>query len=152
MPETPPETDPPGISSQSDADASPSPRVKVLVVDDRSDLTDAISSVLADEGCDVVVANTAENLSALLRALRPTALILDVMMPGRDGYDALPDIATFDTKLPVLLISGHGSTWLRMGETLGRANGLSHVETATKPIRRARLITFVHDVEALQAG
>jgi DNA-binding NtrC family response regulator len=134
-----------------DLEATSSPRIKVLVVDDRSDLTDAISSVLVSEGCDVVVTNTAENLGALLRALRPTALILDVMMPGRDGYDALPDIAGFDAKLPVLMISGHGSTWLRMGENLGRANGLSRVQTASKPIRLARLTTFVRDVEAFMA-
>jgi DNA-binding NtrC family response regulator len=99
-----------------------------------------------------VVADTAENLSALLRALRPSALIIDIMMPGRDGLDALSDVAVVDTRLPILMISGYGPAWLRMGETLGRANGLSHIQTASKPIQRDRLMAFVDEIEALQAA
>lgn len=136
-------------AGSSDGGAQPTFRPKILIVDDRPDLTDVISRLLANEGCEVVVANTAENLGAVLRALRPTALILDVMMPGRDGYDALQDVVSYNALMPVLLISGHGSTWLRMGESLSRINGLANLQTAAKPISRAQLSSFAWDVRAL---
>lgn len=120
-----------------------SQRPLILIVDDRPELAQALHRTLSGLACEVVAADSAETLAALLAQTRPQAVILDLMMPGRDGYEALPLIAAHDRAMPVLLVSGHGQSWLRMGETLGRAHGLVALQTAAKPVRREELVAFV---------
>lgn len=84
---------------------------------------------------------------ALLQRHRPAAVIVDVMMPDQDGYEALKEVAQFNQALPVLLVTGHGDDWLRIGQTLGRAQGLAAVQTASKPVRAAVLRAFLDGVK-----
>jgi CheY-like chemotaxis protein len=84
-----------------------------------------------------------EGMFDLLERHRPDCVICDMMMPGEDGFEALREIARFDPGLPVLLVTGHGDAWLTMGQTLGRAQGLSLIHTAAKPVRGAALRGFL---------
>lgn|GEM_PF-3992698 len=99
-------------------------------------------------GHDAAVGEDGMGMFALLEHHHPACVVLDVMMPDQDGYEALKDIARFNPALPVLLVTGHGDDWLRIGRTLGKAQGLTTVHTAAKPVRAPALRAFLDEVLA----
>lgn len=65
----------------------PAPLPTVLVVDDNHDNADIIRQYLEAHGYTVSVAHSGEEGLSLFETLRPSIVLLDVMMPGRDGWD-----------------------------------------------------------------
>jgi signal transduction histidine kinase/CheY-like chemotaxis protein len=116
------------------ASAQVAPRgPSVLVIDDDPSVLDLMDRSLRRDGYEVSVAATGQAGLDLLRALRPDVVVLDVMMPGMDGWAVLAEIkndpAIQDT--PVIM-----ATMLDSQE-LGFALGAD--EYLTKPIDRGRL-------------
>jgi PAS domain S-box-containing protein len=66
--------------------------VRVLVVDDEPDARELIRQVLRDHDADVVTADSPAEAMAILKQQRPTVLISDIGMPGKDGYDLMRSI------------------------------------------------------------
>jgi DNA-binding response OmpR family regulator len=60
---------------------------KVLVVDDEPEITEIVEAFLSEAGYRVTVENTADAALAKARALHPDVILLDIMMPGMDGYE-----------------------------------------------------------------
>ena len=73
--------------SASAPDAAASPRPPVLVVDDNRDNTEIIQRYLGVRGYEVSVAHSGDEALGLLERVRPGVVLLDVMMPGRDGWE-----------------------------------------------------------------
>ena len=67
---------------------------QILVVDDDDGTADAIAELLRDSGYDAITATTGEQALAKLRRSRPDLLILDMFMPGLDGWQVLESIAS----------------------------------------------------------
>lgn len=92
----------------------PSPKLdapSVLVVDDDRDSREAMAEALSLEGYSVTTAaNGAEALAHLRTGYRPHAILLDLMMPGVDGWDFRTEQKRDATlaKIPVIVISGVG--------------------------------------------
>jgi DNA-binding NtrC family response regulator len=122
------------------------PAAPVLVVDDRKDVAETLADMCRAMGHPAEISAESVAIRTLLERHRPSALIIDVMMPDQDGYEALKEIAVFDPALPVLLVTGYGDTWLRMGVTLGRAHGLSALQTAAKPVRADTVRKFLASI------
>jgi CheY-like chemotaxis protein len=59
----------------------------ILVVDDNQDNTDIIRHYLEVRGYPITVAHSGDEALALFETVRPSLVLLDVMMPGRDGWD-----------------------------------------------------------------
>jgi signal transduction histidine kinase/ActR/RegA family two-component response regulator len=79
----------------------------VLVVDDESDAREILSKSFADLGCIVVTATGADEGIELARRIRPDLITLDIMMPRKNGWDALRELKS-DIMLhaiPVIVIS-----------------------------------------------
>ena len=82
----------------------------VLVVDDEEIMRDVLESLLVREGCSVqLAADGAEGLAAA-QAGRFDAVLLDVMMPGVNGMDALKTLQQRDPDLPVIMVTAYGTT------------------------------------------
>lgn len=62
-------------------------RPPILVVDDNPDNTDIIREYLEARGYSITVANGGDEALALFERVRPRLVLLDVMMPGRDGWE-----------------------------------------------------------------
>jgi two-component system, OmpR family, KDP operon response regulator KdpE len=81
--------------------------LKLLVVDDSQDTTLVLRRVLQQEGYDIQVAqNGAEGLR-LAFDFRPDLILLDVMMPGMDGWTMLNRLREF-TDVPVIMLTAVG--------------------------------------------
>ena len=124
----------------------------VLVVDDRPEVAATIAAMCRAVGFRAAAASDGEPIRVLLQRHRPDCLIVDIMMPDEDGYEALKEIAAFDLRTAVLLVTGYGDTWLRMGVTLGRAQGLQLVQAAAKPVRADDIRRFLAAVSAHRGG
>jgi CheY-like chemotaxis protein len=59
----------------------------ILVVDDNHDNTDIIQHYLEVRGYPITVAHNGDEALALFETVRPSIVLLDVMMPGRDGWE-----------------------------------------------------------------
>jgi len=82
---------------------------RILLVDDDRALTGLLAEYLQREGFTVDVAHDGDSALAQLRnpARRPDLLVLDVMMPGRDGLETLRELR-LQHRLPVIMLSARG--------------------------------------------
>ncbi len=83
---------------------------RVLVVDDITDNVELLGLDLEDAGYEIIAAYSGEEALECAEATRPDAILLDVMMPGIDGYEvtrrlkARPELA----QIPVILLTARG--------------------------------------------
>lgn len=59
----------------------------ILVVDDNADNAEIIRSYLETRGYPITIASSGEEALAVFETLKPALVLLDVMMPGRDGWE-----------------------------------------------------------------
>ena len=83
--------------------------LKVLLVDDEEDFVSALAERLQLRGIDVQTATDGETAMQIIEASPPQVVVLDVMMPGLGGMDVLQRIKLKRPRLPVILLTGHGS-------------------------------------------
>lgn len=114
----------------------------VLVIEDEQNIVEAISFILSRDGWTVHVHSNGATAIEAVHARRPDVVILDVMLPGRSGYDILRDLRDdpATAALPVLMLTARGQA--RDREMALRA-GASHY--MTKPFSNAEVL------EALEA-
>jgi DNA-binding response OmpR family regulator len=77
----------------------------VLVVEDQKKLLQSLRRGLEEEGYDVVAATTGEEGYYLATTGSPDAIILDLMLPGRDGLKVLRDLRGKGYTKPVLILT-----------------------------------------------
>ena len=78
---------------------------RILVIDDDPAVTSVLKRSLAYEGFAIDVAASGEEGLAIARTRYPDVVILDVMMPGLDGFDVLARLRAGDPHLPVLMLT-----------------------------------------------
>ena len=83
---------------------------QVLVVDNDQATREFVRLLLTSRGYEPVIVATAEEGIARFRADRPTAVLLDITVPGTDGLDALATFKRIDKDVPVIAVSGQGRT------------------------------------------
>ncbi|MBR6587691.1 MAG: response regulator transcription factor [Kiritimatiellae bacterium] len=92
----------------------------ILVADDTRSIRSTLSLLLEEEGHTVRLASDGESALAEYRRKRPDLLLLDVMMPKKNGYQVLKQIRRDDPALPVIILSAKGSpTDVALGLDLG---------------------------------
>lgn len=113
---------------------------RVLLIEDEPNIIEAISFILTRDGWTVHTHEDGESAAARVRALPPDLVILDVMLPGRSGFDILRDLrSTADTRdLPVMMLTARGQTKDReMAMELGATYFM------TKPFSNAEILENV---------
>lgn len=80
-------------------------REHILVVDDDEKITSMLRRSLAFEGYKVSVANLGQDGLRLLMEEEPQLMILDVMMPGIDGWEVLRRVREGGSSLPILMLT-----------------------------------------------
>ncbi|GAB2885069.1 MtrAB system response regulator MtrA [Nocardioides pacificus] len=85
------------------------PRGRVLVVDDDASLAEMLSIVLRQEGFDSRVCTRGDQALAEFRDYRPDVLLLDLMLPGKDGIDVCKEIRA-ESGVPIVMLTAKGDT------------------------------------------
>ncbi|GAC56913.1 two-component response regulator PhoP [Gordonia hirsuta DSM 44140 = NBRC 16056] len=82
---------------------------RVLVVDDEENIRELLSVSLKFQGYDVRTAADGPQAIDVARTFRPDAVILDVMMPGMDGFGLLKRLRADGSQAPALFLSARDS-------------------------------------------
>ena len=81
---------------------------RVLVVEDNEDLAFAVTTALQSEGFDVAVAGTGPDGVARARERDADLIILDLMLPGFDGYRVIRTLRADGIDTPILVLTARG--------------------------------------------
>lgn len=82
----------------------------ILVADDTKSMRKTIRILLEEEGWGVRLAQNGEDVLAAYSEKRPDVLLLDIMMPRKNGYQVLGQIRKEDPSLPIIFLSARGSS------------------------------------------
>jgi DNA-binding response OmpR family regulator len=83
-----------------------SPRPLIVVIDDDDPARDALVTALEGVGYRALGTAEAELGIELVRRERAAALVLDLYMPGMDGFEAMSALKSADNAVPVIVMSG----------------------------------------------
>src|SRR5919108_1786842 len=113
---------------------------RVLIVDDEPHIVLSLEFLLERAGYETASAGDGDEALALVRRLRPSVVLLDIMMPGRNGYAVCQAIKSDPglRAIPVIMLSAKGQeVEIRKGLELGAA------AYVTKPFGNAEVLEAV---------
>ncbi len=83
---------------------------RILIVDDDENIAELISLYLIKECFDTEIADNGEDAIAKFKSYRPHLILLDIMLPGIDGYDVCREIRK-DSNVPIIMLSAKGEVF-----------------------------------------
>lgn len=124
---------------------------KILVVDDSPDNVFLIKTILEEEGYTVSTAENGASALAQLEASPCDLVLLDLMMPGMDGYEVTRRIrgnAAMQQYIPILLITAHDAPNVAKGLDLGADDFIRKPVTVDELLARVRsLLRLKHSID-----
>src|SRR5690625_4366565 len=112
-------------------------KTKVLVVDDEKPIADILKFNLEKEGYDVLVAYDGNEAINLVHENEPDLLLLDIMLPGKDGMEVCREVRK-DYSMPIIMLTAKDS---EIDKVLGLELGAD--DYVTKPFSNRELIARV---------
>jgi two-component system OmpR family response regulator len=123
------------------------PEARLLVVDDEPNIRELLSASLRYAGFEVATASDGQQALALAASFRPDLLVLDVMMPGLDGFGVVRRLRESGRHTPVLFLTARDAPEDKIsGLTLG---GDDYV---TKPFSLDEVVARIRAVLRRTAG
>ncbi len=116
---------------------------QVLVIEDEPNIIEAISFILSRDGWTVHTHSNGETAVEAVRRFMPDALILDVMLPGRSGYDILQDLRSDPQtrEIPVMMLTARGQ---KNDRDLAHRLGVDRF--MTKPFSNAEVVENLREI------
>ena len=115
--------------------------VRVLVVDDESNLTELLSMALRYEGWDIKSAATGSSAVKTAKEFKPDAVVLDMMLPDFDGLEVLRRMRDEDPTLPVLFLTARDAVEDRVaGLTAGGDDYVTKPFSLEEVVARVRAL------------
>jgi two-component system OmpR family response regulator len=118
-----------------------SSEARLLVVDDEPNIVELLSASLRFAGFDVATATRGEEAVATARTFRPDLIVLDVMMPGMDGFGVVKRLRGDGVRTPVLFLTARDATEDKVtGLTLGGDDYVTKPFSLEEVIARIRAV------------
>jgi DNA-binding response OmpR family regulator len=118
----------------------------IMVIDDESSVTIVLDRILTAEGFKVTVANNGPAALDLLNNVEPDLIMLDIKMPGMDGYQTLEKIRDKYDDVPVIML-----TAIPDAASVNKTINLRADDYVRKPFRTAELVARIK-VKLRRAG
>lgn len=115
----------------------------VVLVEDETNIAEAIRFLLGREGWRVETLANGGNAAEVIRSVRPDLVILDVMLPGKTGFEILAELRSDDSlsNMPVLMLTARGQSRDR---EMAMQAGVSRF--MTKPFSNEEMLTAVREL------
>ena len=114
--------------------------IKLLVCDDDNNICELLRLYLVKEGYSVVLAQSGTEALSLFHKERPDMVLLDIMMPGMDGWQVCKEIRR-TSQVPIIMLTAKGETY---DKVTGLEMGAD--DYVTKPFEVKELIARIHAV------
>jgi CheY-like chemotaxis protein len=121
-------------------------RGKLLVIDDQTSITKVVGLVASRMGLEVRTVNDPNLALDVFMEFEPNILLLDMIMPEKDGVDVLNEILLTGLKTQVVLTSGFSEAYLRLAEGVARFHDNPAIHVLKKPFRRADLVNKLEEI------
>jgi two-component system, OmpR family, response regulator MtrA len=112
-------------------------RGRVLVVDDDASLAEMLTIVLRQEGFESRMCTRGNEAMGQFREFRPDLVLLDLMLPGKDGIDVCKEIRS-ESGVPIVMLTAKGDT---IDVVLGLESGAD--DYVVKPFKPKELIARI---------
>lgn len=113
---------------------------KILIVDDDENIAELISLYLTKECFDTCMVNDGEDAIKKYKAYRPDLILLDLMLPGIDGYEVCRRIRK-DSNVPIIMLSAKGETFDKvLGLELGADDYIIKPFDSKEMVARVRAV------------
>jgi FixJ family two-component response regulator len=119
---------------------------EIFVVDDDEIMRDALSAMLAPEGCRVTCFAEGRSFLAAARVRTPACILLDVNMPGDSGLDMLRALDAPRYPAPILMVSGQRDVPTAVSAIRGGA-----IDFIEKPVEACSVVARVWEAIAAWA-
>ena len=110
---------------------------RVLIVDDDPALAEMLSIVLAGEGFDCRVCSRGDEATAEVRAYQPDVVLLDIMLPGKDGIEVCREVRA-ESGVPIVMLTARSDT---VDVVVGLESGAD--DYVVKPFKPKELVARV---------
>jgi signal transduction histidine kinase len=113
---------------------------KILVVDDKQENLELLTQILESEGFEIAFATNGEQAIQIATIFLPDLILLDVMMPGIDGFETCRRLKSLAglKEIPVIFVTGKVNI-----DDVVSAYNVGGVDYVTKPIRHEEIIARV---------
>ena len=120
-------------------------RAKILLVDDDVDFVEATKIVLESKPYEVIVANEGDEALRKAREENPDLIILDIIMPVKDGFTAAEQLKKDPqlSKIPVIMLTSFSYRGQETPLPVSRGFGLETEDYVEKPVSPNELIARV---------
>ena len=119
----------------------PTGEARLLVVDDEPNILELLSASLRFAGFDVATAANGAEALRVAETFRPDLIVLDVMMPGIDGFEVVRRLRKEEQRMPVLFLTAKDSTEDKItGLTLGGDDYITKPFSLEEVIARIRAV------------
>jgi len=93
-------------------------KASILIVDDDPGMCETLSDILEEKGYRVVVAQDGRKATAEVKGQRFDLALIDIVMPGMNGVEALREIKAADPQLTTMIMTGHSALEGSVSEAL----------------------------------
>ena len=82
----------------------------ILLIEDEQNILEALSFILRRAGWIVYTHSNGNDANEVINKLKPAVVVLDIMLPGKSGFDVLRDLRSseVDQKIPVMILTARG--------------------------------------------
>jgi DNA-binding response OmpR family regulator len=112
---------------------------RLLIIDDEPGVTRIIEAIARGMGFEVMSINDTDEFEKALGTIKPTIILLDIAMPGRDGMELIGYLAAANYPGKVVIMSGNDPRYIQTSSTIGKTRGLQIADTLPKPFRKQQL-------------
>jgi len=117
------------------------PEARLLIVDDEPNIVELLSASLRFAGFEVATAATGMAALEVARNFRPDLLVLDVMMPGLDGFGVVRRLRSEGQRTPVVFLTAKDATEDKVqGLTLGGDDYVTKPFSLEEVVARIRAV------------
>ncbi len=119
---------------------------KLLVIDDQMGITKVVELIARQLGLNARALNNSSQATEVFIAFKPDVVMLDMIMPEKDGIDVLNEILLTGIPVKVVLTSGFSDSYLRLAEGVAKFHAIENVSILRKPFRREELVTLLKEL------
>src|SRR5216117_3884363 len=114
-------------------------KTKILIVEDDPHILLGLEEVMKSDGFEVVVCNRGDQAVDAVTKHRPSLIVLDVMLPGKSGYDICRELRSNKVTTPILMLTAKGQ---EIDKVVGLDLGAD--DYVTKPFGVRELLARIH--------